>query len=245
MKINMIEGVFSNNQYHWTGYQILDTEVNHKLGDLPEFARQDANCVNLITSEKGVKTKVYFLKEEKLTSLLSDFKLSIKSETKDKYLCDSKIDGFNPSYFIAFVKNDDGKNVNENEIKENQQKLLVPMNDDSDNDLVSIIIGGVTVIDYNKKHEIDITPFPDYYSQFNLHISGEGIVLAGEKYKKSGRYTRYQSGVIEAHYSTNEWELVLTNYKGWLASINRNYSYLFVLLNGELVHHETNPSELI
>lgn len=34
-------------------------------------------------------------------------------------------------------------------------------------------------------------------------------------------------------------------YKNWLKDKGRNFFYLFVLLNGELVHHEVNESELL
>ncbi|EBM9948432.1 hypothetical protein S576_23655 [Salmonella enterica subsp. enterica serovar Give] len=63
-----------------------------------------------------------------------------------------------------------------------------------------------------------------------------------EKYD-DGR--RCQSGVIESHYGTADWQLVLLTYKKWLADKGKTFSYLFVLLGGELVHHEINPSELI
>ncbi|EAA2426587.1 hypothetical protein EF785_22275 [Escherichia coli] len=38
---------------------------------------------------------------------------------------------------------------------------------------------------------------------------------------------------------------ILSEYKNWLKDKERKFSYLFVLRNGELVHHEINKSELL
>ncbi|GDG90479.1 hypothetical protein BvCmsKKP036_01886 [Escherichia coli] len=57
--------------------------------------------------------------------------------------------------------------------------------------------------------------------------------------------SRCYSGVIEYHYSTDDWLFILSEYKNWLKDKERKFSYLFVLCNGELVHHEVNKSELL
>ncbi|HFI3729196.1 TPA: hypothetical protein ACPT1G_004327 [Escherichia coli] len=106
---------------------------------------------------------------------------------------------------------------------------------------MTTIIIGTTVVDY-RTMEVDTHPFPEHNNVDILSISGEGIVFSGEKYD-DGR--RCQSGVIESHYGTADWQLILSTYKKWLADKGKTFSYLFVLLGGELVHHEINASELI
>ena len=107
-------------------------------------------------------------------------------------------------------------------------------------DMTTIIIG-TTVVDY-RTMEVDTHPFPEHNNIDILSIPGEGIVFSGEKYD-DGR--RCQSGVIESHYGTADWELILSTYKKWLNEKGKRFSYIFVLLGGELVHHEVNASELI
>ncbi|HIH8387637.1 TPA: hypothetical protein ACYTNP_005078 [Escherichia coli] len=80
-----------------------------------------------------------------------------------------------------------------------------------------------------------------YLKQF-IEIPGEGIVFTGENNDDG---SRCYSGVIESHYSADDWAFILSEYKNWLKDKERKFSYLFVLLNGELVHHEINKSELI
>lgn len=104
----------------------------------------------------------------------------------------------------------------------------------------SIIIG-TTVVDY-RTMEVDTHPFPENNNIDILSISGEGIVFSGEK-NDDGR--RCYSGVIESHYGTADWQLILSTYKKWLDEKGKQFSYIFVLLGGELVHHEINASELI
>lgn len=106
--------------------------------------------------------------------------------------------------------------------------------------IMTTIIIGTTVIDY-KTMEVDTPPFPEHDSGHYLAISGEGIVFSGEKQDDG----RCQTGVIESHYGTSDWELVLLSYKNWLADKGKTFSYLFVLLGGELVHHEINAENLI
>ncbi|WP_071819143.1 hypothetical protein [Erwinia tasmaniensis] len=84
--------------------------------------------------------------------------------------------------------------------------------------------------------EIDITPFPEYRSNHYLSIPCRGVVFSGEIYENS----RCQSGVIESHHNTADWGVVLSSYKNWLSEKGKIFSFLFVLLNGELVHHEVN-----
>lgn len=119
------------------------------------------------------------------------------------------------------------------EIKSENQKPFY-------HDMTTIIIG-TTVIDY-KTMEVDITPFPEYDSSHHLTISAEGMVFSGEKNNDG---SRYQSGVIESHFATTDWQLVLSTYKKWLADEGRSYSFMFVLLGGVLVHHEIDASALI
>jgi len=106
---------------------------------------------------------------------------------------------------------------------------------------MTTIIIGTTVVDW-RTMEVDTPPFPEHDSGDHLAISGEGMVFSGEKYDE-GR--RCQSGVIESHYGTEDWQNVLSSYKNWLSKKGKRYSYIFVLLGGVLVHHEINASELI
>lgn len=106
---------------------------------------------------------------------------------------------------------------------------------------MTTIIIGTTVVDY-RTMEVDTPPFPEHDSGHYLAISGEGIVFSGDKDDDG---SRCQSGVIESHYGTADWQLVLSHYKKWLSDKGKTFSYLFVLLGGELVHHEINASELI
>lgn len=108
-------------------------------------------------------------------------------------------------------------------------------------DGLTTIIIGTTVIDYKTK-EVDTPPFPEHDSVHYLAVSGEGIVFSGEKYEDG---SRCYSGVIESHYGTANWQLVLSTYKKWLDEKGKRFSYIFVLLGGVLVHHEINASELI
>lgn len=108
-------------------------------------------------------------------------------------------------------------------------------------DGLTTIIIGTHVVDY-RTMEVDIPPFPEHDSGNYLAISGEGIVFSVEKQNDGNRC---QSGVIESHYGTSDWELVLSSYKNWLADKGKTFSYLFVLLSGELVHHEINAENLI
>ncbi|OSK15952.1 hypothetical protein EAMG_05270 [Escherichia coli M056] len=109
--------------------------------------------------------------------------------------------------------------------------------------MVTIIIGVSRVIDYKTAEmSVDIPPFPEWNSGHYIEIPGEGIVFSGEKNDDG---SRCHSGVIESHYDTDDWALILTKYKNWLKDKERKFSYLFVLRNGELVHHEINKSELI
>lgn len=48
-----------------------------------------------------------------------------------------------------------------------------------------------------------------------------------------------------SHYSADDWAFILSEYKNWLKDKERKFSYLFVLRNGELFHHEVNKSELL
>ena len=102
------------------------------------------------------------------------------------------------------------------------------------------IVIGTTVVDY-KTMQVDTPPCPEHDSGHYLAISGEGIVFSCEK-DEDGR--RCYSGVIESHYGTADWQLVLSTYKKWLDEKQKRFSYIFVLLGGELVHHEINASEL-
>lgn len=106
--------------------------------------------------------------------------------------------------------------------------------------MVTVIIG-TTVVDY-KTMCVDTPPFPEHNSGNYIEIGGEGIVFSAEKLEDG---SRCYSGVIESHYATSDWEFVITNYKTWLLKNGKNFSYIFVLLNGELVHHEINATELI
>lgn len=106
---------------------------------------------------------------------------------------------------------------------------------------MTTIIIGTKVVDY-RTMEVDTPPFPEHDSGYYLPLSGEGIVFSGEKYDDG---SRCQSGVIESHYGTTDWQFVLSNYKEWLSDKGKTFSYLFVLSGGELVHHEINASELI
>lgn len=108
------------------------------------------------------------------------------------------------------------------------------------NGLTTIIIG-TTVVDY-KTMSVDILPFPEHNSGHYIEVGGEGIVFSAEKFEDGSRCL---SGVIESHYATSEWQFVLSNYKSWLLKKGKLFSYIFVLLNGEIVHHEINASELI
>lgn len=106
---------------------------------------------------------------------------------------------------------------------------------------MTTIIIGTTVVDY-RTMTVDTSPFPEHNSGYYLAISGVGIVFSG---KERDDGIRCQSGVIESHYSTADWQLVLSSYKKWLTEKGKRFSYIFVLLGGELVHHEINASELI
>lgn len=106
--------------------------------------------------------------------------------------------------------------------------------------LTTIIIG-TNIVDW-RTMEIDTPPFPEHDSGFYLEIGGEGIVLSGEKNSDG---SRFQSGVIEAHHSTTDWTLILNTYKKWLEQKNKPIAYIFVLYNGELVHHEAYLSNLL
>lgn len=106
--------------------------------------------------------------------------------------------------------------------------------------LTSIIIG-TTVVDY-KTMKVDLPPFPEHNSVNTIPVGGEGVVLSGEVNSDGNRY---QSGVIESHYATSDWLFILKSYKNWLSEKNRNYTYIFVVLNGELVHHEINAEYLM
>ncbi|MDN6437009.1 MAG: hypothetical protein L0J80_02500 [Lactococcus sp.] len=106
---------------------------------------------------------------------------------------------------------------------------------------MTTIVIGTTVVDY-KTMEVDTPPSPEHDSVHYRDISGEGMVFSGEKYDDGHRF---QSGVIESHYCTADWQLVLSTYKKWLTDKEKTFSYLFVLLGGELVHHEINASNLI
>lgn len=106
---------------------------------------------------------------------------------------------------------------------------------------MTTIIIGTHVVDY-RTLEVDTPPFPEHDSGHYLEIGGEGFVFSCEKYDDDNRC---QSGVIESHYGTSDWESILSTYKKWLADKGKSFSYLFVLLSGELVHHEINPSNLI
>ncbi|HAX2584843.1 TPA: hypothetical protein JW620_004547 [Escherichia coli] len=109
--------------------------------------------------------------------------------------------------------------------------------------MVTIIIGVSRVIDYKTAEmSVDIPPFPEWNSGHYIEIPREGIVFTGEK---SDDGSRCYSGVIESHYSTDDWPFILSEYKNWLKDKERKFSYLFVLRNGELVHHEVNKSELL
>lgn len=109
--------------------------------------------------------------------------------------------------------------------------------------MITIIIGVSRVIDYKAAEmSVDIPPFPEWNSGQYIDIPGEGIVFAG---KKDDKGRRCHSGVIESHYDTDDWQLILSRYKKWLKDKDRKFSYLFILYNGELVHHEVNKSELI
>lgn len=85
-----------------------------------------------------------------------------------------------------------------------------------------------------------IPPFPEWNSGHYIEIPCEGIVFNDDS---SCCYS--DSGVIESHYSTDDWAFILSEYKNWLKDKERKFSYLFVLRNGELVHHEVNKSELL
>nr|WP_029991354.1 hypothetical protein [Morganella morganii] len=106
---------------------------------------------------------------------------------------------------------------------------------------MTTIIIGTTVVDY-KTMEVDTSPFPKDGSGHYLAISGEGMVFSGEKQDDG---SRCQTGVIESHYGSADWQLILSTYKKWLADKGKTFSYLFVLLGGELVHHEINAENLI
>ncbi|HHF9823437.1 TPA: hypothetical protein ACPTP0_004605 [Escherichia coli] len=109
--------------------------------------------------------------------------------------------------------------------------------------MITIIIGISRVIDYKiGEMSVDIPPFPEWNSGHYIEIPGEGIVFTGEKNDDG---SRCYSGVIESHYSTDDWAFILSEYKNWLKDKERKFSYLFVLRNGELVHHEVNKSELL
>lgn len=100
-------------------------------------------------------------------------------------------------------------------------------------DEFTTIIIGTTVVDY-KTMKVDIAPFPEHNSGHYLPIPGEGMVFHSDKYND----VRCQFGVIESHYETSDWQFVLSTYKKWLSEKGKNYSYLFVLLGGVLIHHE-------
>jgi hypothetical protein len=85
-------------------------------------------------------------------------------------------------------------------------------------------------------------PFPEWKSGHYIEIPGEGIVFTD---KKNDDGSRCYSGVIEFHYISDDWAFILSEYKNWLKDKERKFSYLFVLRNGELVHHEVNKSELL
>ena len=102
--------------------------------------------------------------------------------------------------------------------------------------MITIIIGVSRVIDYKiGEMSVDIPPFPEWNSGHYIEIPGE----------KNDDGSRCYSGVIESHYSTDDWAFILSEYKNWLKDKERKFSYLFVLRNGELVHHEVNKSELL
>lgn len=109
--------------------------------------------------------------------------------------------------------------------------------------MVTIIIGVSRVIDYKMGGmSVDIPPFPEWNSGYYIEIPGEGIIFNDIINDDS---SCCYSGVIESHYSTDDWAFILSEYKSWLKDKERKFSYLFVLLNGELVHHEVNKSELL
>lgn len=109
--------------------------------------------------------------------------------------------------------------------------------------MVTIIIGVSRVIDYKTgRMSVDIPPFPEWNSGHYIKIPGEGIVFNDNINDDS---SRCYSGVIESHYSTDDWAFILSEYKNWLKDKERKFSYLFVLRNGELVYHEVNKSELL
>ena len=107
--------------------------------------------------------------------------------------------------------------------------------------MITIIIGVSRVIDYKMGECLLI---------FHHFLNGTAVIiskfqeraLTGEK-DDDGR--RCYSGVIESHYSTDDWTFILSEYKNWLKDKERKFSYLFILRNGELVHHEVNKSELL
>ena len=106
--------------------------------------------------------------------------------------------------------------------------------------MITIIIGVSRAINY-KTAEI-IPPFPEWKSGHYIEIPGEGIVFTD---KKNDDGSRCYSGVIEFHHISDDWAFILSEYKNWLKDKERKFSYLFVLRNGELVHHEVNNSELL
>ena len=66
-------------------------------------------------------------------------------------------------------------------------------------------------IDYKTAEmSVDIPPFPEWNSGHYIEIPGEGIVFTGEK---SDDGSRCYSGVIESHYSTDDWRLSFLNTK--------------------------------
>lgn len=107
--------------------------------------------------------------------------------------------------------------------------------------MISVIIGVSNVILENES-ELDcsirvMNPVPNYDKDFYCGDGGEAIVFWS--------HTDCSSGVIEAHFSTENFERVISSYKKWFERENIKFSYFFTLLNGELVHHEINPENLI
>lgn len=87
--------------------------------------------------------------------------------------------------------------------------------------MVTIIIGVSRVIDYKMGGvSVDIPPFPEWNSGHYIEIPGEGIVFTGEKNDDG---SRCYSGVIESHYSTDDWSFILSEYKNWLNDKEKNF----------------------
>ncbi|HCA3439713.1 TPA: hypothetical protein MO340_004277 [Salmonella enterica subsp. salamae serovar 35:g,m,s,t:-] len=108
-----------------------------------------------------------------------------------------------------------------------------------DEGLTTVIIGLINAVNW-KTDNLDMSPFPEM--DLDMHIPGQGIIWAAE-HNADGK--RAVGGVIETHYSTSKWEFVLERYKEYMKVKEKQYSYIFILVNSALVYHEIIAANLI